>query len=174
MSDAHTPEQTGRHGVIAKSLHWGFLALFAFGIFKQAEDVAQLADAAFLRSEVLFALIFLGVLAARFFYMRLTGPTAVPSDAPAGLKRLSKLGHLAIYGALALIPVSGLSMAGLYAAGIASGPLMSGVLFLHEASVNLSFLLIGGHILAALYHRWKGDGIWSAMVPVWQERVRTS
>jgi len=35
--------------------------------------------------------------------------------------------------------------------------------------VNVSYVLILGHIGAAIYHRRKGDGIWSAMVPVWKE-----
>jgi|TARA_B100000900_G_scaffold379785_1_gene364950 cytochrome b561 len=35
----------------------------------------------------------------------------------------------------------------------------------------LSYWLIGIHIAAALYHRWLGDGVWNAMVPVWKERA---
>ncbi len=40
----------------------------------------------------------------------------------------------------------------------------------HEFFVQISYLLIVLHISAAVYHRRKGDGIWSAMVPYfWRE-----
>lgn len=174
MTDRQPEVHVRRHGIIAKSLHWGFLTLFAYGIYKQAEDVTQLSDTAFLRSEFIFAIAFLSVLFARFVYMRITGPTAVPETAPKQLRRLSKLGHLAIYGAVAMIALSGMGIGVLYTSGYTTGPLINAAVFLHEASINLSFLLIVGHVLAALFHRWKGDGIWSAMVPIWRERVRTS
>ena len=50
---------TKRYSPLAKVLHWGFILLFAYGIFKQVDDISQLEDKAFLRFEVLFALAFL-------------------------------------------------------------------------------------------------------------------
>ena len=40
---------------------------------------------------------------------------------------------------------------------------------LHEFSAFLSYVTIGIHVAASLYSRFKGEGIWNAMVPVWQE-----
>jgi len=43
---------------------------------------------------------------------------------------------------------------------------------LHEFSAFLSYVTIGIHIAASLYSRFKGEGIWNAMVPIWQESKR--
>ena len=62
---------------------------------------------------------------------------------------------------------------GLYSAEIKVGLLMDIALALHEFFVWCSGVLITGHVIAALYHRMQGDGIWSSMVPLWRERPRT-
>jgi cytochrome b561 len=40
----------------------------------------------------------------------------------------------------------------------------------HELAVSIIYWLIGIHILAAIYHRLKKDGVWSSMVPLWKEK----
>ena len=40
---------------------------------------------------------------------------------------------------------------------------------LHEFSAFLSYITIGIHVVASLYSRFKGEGVWNAMVPIWQE-----
>jgi len=40
---------------------------------------------------------------------------------------------------------------------------------LHEFSAFLSYITIGIHVVAYLYSRFKGEGVWNAMVPIWQE-----
>ena len=40
---------------------------------------------------------------------------------------------------------------------------------LHELSAFLSYITIGIHVAASLYSRYKGEGVWNAMVPVWRE-----
>ena len=40
---------------------------------------------------------------------------------------------------------------------------------LHEFSAFLSYITIGIHVAASLYSRYKGEGVWNAMVPIWQE-----
>ena len=42
-------------------------------------------------------------------------------------------------------------------------------LVVHEIAVHGGYLLIAGHAGAALWHRNQRDGIWNAMVPIWQE-----
>lgn len=102
--------------------------------------------------------------------MRRPRPTALPEDTPTYMKRAARAGHLAMYVSLAAIAMSGLMIGGLHAAGITAGPMMGLVLGLHEFSVTASYAFIGLHVAAALFHRLKGDGVWSSMVPVWRER----
>ena len=45
---------------------------------------------------------------------------------------------------------------------------------LHEFSASLSYLVIATHVGASLYSRLKGEGIWNAMVPVWQEKGKVN
>lgn len=158
------------HGWLARTFHWGFVAVLAYAIYKQVDNVTQLQDTALLQFEMIFAGAFLGLLALRFFYMRAMGGSAVPDDAPTAFKRLVRLGHLAIYASIGTIAASGLAIGALYGLGITAGPLMAMALGLHEASVTASYLIVAGHVIAAIFHRLKGDGIWSSMVPIWTER----
>ena len=50
-----------------------------------------------------------------------------------------------------------------------AGHSMGGAVGVHEVSASLSYALIGLHVTAALLSRLKGEGVWSAMVPVWRE-----
>ena len=48
-----------QHSLLAKFLHWFFVVLFGYGVFKQIENKDQLNDLALLKSEIVFAVIFL-------------------------------------------------------------------------------------------------------------------
>jgi cytochrome b561 len=65
-----------------------------------------------------------------------------------------------------MLPTTGLLIAGLFNSGI---PGMRIALTLHEFAAFLSYITIGIHVAASLYSRFKGEGIWNAMVPIWQE-----
>ena len=69
---------TGGYSKIAKTFHWGFVALFTYAVLKQVDDIGQLRDTALLRFEVLFASALLIMLGARFLYMRRTQQTSLP------------------------------------------------------------------------------------------------
>ena len=65
-----------------------------------------------------------------------------------------------------MLPTTGLLIAGLFSMG------MRGVEFaivIHEFSASLSYVVIALHVGATFYSRFKGEGLWNAMVPVWQE-----
>lgn len=160
------------HSRTAKILHWGFILVFAYGLAKQLDEVEELEDFALLQNEMLFASVFLIVLLARFAYMRATRPTALPNSTDQRTKRWAGAVHLAMYASLALIALSGLCIGGLYWTGTKSGLAMDIALIVHEIAVHGSYLLIAGHISAALWHRIRRDGIWNAMVPIWQESPR--
>ena len=81
--------------------------------------------------------------------------------------------HLGMYASLATIPITGLAIGGLFAIGFKSGLISDFVIELHGFVVSASYLLIAIHIIAAIYHRFKGDGVWTAMVPFWKESLKT-
>ena len=60
------------HTLLAKTIHWTFSILYAYGIFKQVEDLDELEDAALLNFEIFFAVVFLVIVMLRFFYKQKT------------------------------------------------------------------------------------------------------
>lgn len=159
------------HTNFAKILHWGFILLYAYGIFKQVDDISELENSQLLIFEVIFALIFLIIVIIRFFYMRqfevFLGAT---ETIPLAHKYLAKIVHWAMYFSFILLPLSGLAIAGLYSQGIKDGPLQVIVLGLHEFSASLSYVLIIIHVGAVIYSRIKGEGVWSSMAPFLKEK----
>jgi len=154
-----------RYSIIAKLMHWGFVLLFAYGVFKQVDDVAELSDPSLFRLEIVFAGIFLILLLGRFFYMTKTQRSALPENTSYIQKIAAKLVHLGMYISLGSIALTGLGIGGLYWIGLKDGLIMEAVISIHEFSVTATYWLVGVHILAAVYHRFKADGVWSAMVP---------
>ncbi|MEM1412396.1 MAG: cytochrome b/b6 domain-containing protein [Pseudomonadota bacterium] len=156
---------------MAKVFHWGFIGVLAYAWLKQVDEVEELEDASFLMEEFLFATVFLLLRLARFIYMRSTRPSALPASTPKRAKRLARAVHLAIYGSLALLAITGLAIGGMFAAGVSEGFVFGTVLWLHEVFYWASVNFIALHVIAALYHRYLGDGIWSSMVPVFKEKA---
>jgi cytochrome b561 len=75
-----------------------------------------------------------------------------------------------MYICLAAIPLSGLMIGLLFWLELKDGMLINIVIEAHELAVSIIYWLIGIHILAAIYHRLKKDGVWSSMVPLWKEK----
>ena len=155
------------HTTLAKFIHWTFTLLYAYGIFKQVDDLTELEDASLLNFEIMFATIFLIIVLIRYFYMKDT-PTLLGAheDVPKGHLFIAKTVHRLVYFSLIMLPTTGLLIAGLFNLG------MGGVevaIALHEFSAFLSYLVIALHVGASLYSRLKGEGLWNAMVPVWKE-----
>ena len=74
-----------------------------------------------------------------------------------------------MYASLAAIAISGILIGGIYWMGMKDGLLTEAIIAVHELAVTTSYLLIGLHISAAVFHRFKHDGVWNSMVPVWKE-----
>ncbi|MBT60678.1 MAG: cytochrome B [Euryarchaeota archaeon] len=170
------------HTVFGKVLHWGFVILYLYGIFKQVEDLSQLENSGLLWFEVAFALVFLAIVLMRYFYMR-QFDTFMGAWEPVPLAHtyLAKGIHLAMYACFILLPLTGLMIAGLYNQGytVNATPdeqqtVMDVVLGLHGLVADISYVLIVVHIAAALYSRLKGEGVWTSMVPVLKEKGPTS
>ena len=163
------------HTFLGKSLHWGFVLLYAYGIFKQIDDLSQLEDAALLRFEIIFASVFLLLVVIRYGYMW-RFETFQGSVVPIHRyhKRFARLMHVAMYLCLILLPVTGLAIAWLHTQGIGEDQLaMDVAIGLHGFSADLSYVLIAIHLVAALYSRIKGEGVWTSMVPIFTERGRS-
>ena len=170
------------HTKLAKSLHWTFIILYVYGIFKQVNDLQELEDKGILIFEIIFASIFLAIVILRYSYMR-RFKTFLGARKPVHIVHyyLARSVHRAMYACFILLPLTGLIIAGLYTQGytVNATPdeeqtIMDVVLDLHGAVADLSYILIFIHIAAAVYSRLKGEGVWSSMVPVLKENKPTN
>ncbi len=164
MKKSHTP--------LAITIHWTFSILYAYGIFKQVEDLEELEDASLLNFEILFAIVFLVIVMLRFFYMKDAKTLLGAHDEMhRGHLFIAKATHKMVYFSLIMLPTTGLLIAAIINAGL---PGMAIAIALHELSAFLSYITIGIHVAASLYSRFKGEGVWNAMVPVWRENSKRS
>ena len=158
------------HTFLAKIIHWTFIPLYAYGIFKQVDDIGALEDRTLLIFETFFASVFLLIVILRLTYMRrfktFQGATHPPHRIHAFI---AKSVHRGMYTALILLPLSGLIIAALYSQDIKTGPLQDVALEIHGFAATLSYVMIATHVSAALYSRVKGEGVWSSMVPILKE-----
>ena len=170
------------HTKLAKSLHWTFIILYVYGIFKQVNDLQELEDKGILIFEIIFASIFLAIVILRYSYMR-RFKTFLGARNPVHIVHyyLARSVHKAMYACFILLPLTGLIIAGLYTQGytVNATPdeeqtIMDVVLDLHGAVADLSYILIFIHIAAGVYSRLKGEGVWSSMVPVLKENKPTN
>ncbi len=159
-----------KYNFLARFLHWCFVIIFAYGIYKQVDDINQLEDISFFRTEIIFASVFLLFLIFRFFYMTKTQKTSLPDDTPKSQKFAAKMVHFLMYICLAGISVSGLLIGYFFSLDFRDEFLMYIIVGAHEFFVSIIYWLISIHVIAAIYHRLKNDGVWSSMVPIWKER----
>ena len=158
------------HTKLAKAIHWSFIVLYAYGIFKQVDDISQLEDNGLLIFEVIFASLFLLIVLLRYIYMRNSGTMSGSTVTVHPIHKLiAKSVHASMYVVLILLPLSGLAIAFLFNQGIKDGQLQSIALGMHEFAATASYVLIAVHVSAAIYSRIKGEGVWSSMVPILKE-----
>ena len=157
---------------IAKFMHWGFVLLFIYGLLKQIDELNQLEDKALLQFEVIFATVFVLLLLIRFIYMKTTQKSSLPDSTPKSQLLAARVVHYGMYACLALIPLTWLLICLLFLLGFEYGFLINAVVEVHEFSVSVIYWLIGLHILAAIFHRLKNDGVWSSMVPFLKEKEK--
>tara|TARA_B100000902_G_C27299151_1_gene911765 strand:- start:1465 stop:2031 length:567 start_codon:yes stop_codon:yes gene_type:complete len=155
------------HTFLAKLIHWTFIPLYAYGIFKQVDDLSQLEDASLLSFEILFATVFLIIVLLRYFYMKDT-PVLLGAheDVHKGHLLIAKIVHKLIYFSLIMLPTTGLLIAFLVSRDTGGIEIAVSI---HELSADLSYVVIALHVGATLYSRFKGEGLWNAMVPIWKE-----
>ena len=165
------------HTLLARSIHWSFILLYVYGIFKQVNELDELEDTNLLLFEIVFATIFLVIVILRYSYMS-RFKTLLGAREPVHIVHyyFARTVHKAMYACFILLPLTGLMIAGLYSQGytVNATPdeeqtIMDLVLDLHGAVADLSYMLIFLHIGAAIYSRIKGEGVWSSMVPILKE-----
>ena len=165
MTDNEKKNKNAGFSSIAKIFHWSFVIIFAYGISKQIEDIKQLDDLALLKFELTFAFLFILFLVTRFVYMKRTQKSSLPSDTPMVQKVMAKSVHYGMYIGMISIAFSGLFIGCLYWFGLKSGIIIETIVGWHEVSVSIVYWLVGLHLIGAIYHRFKNDGVWEAMVP---------
>ena len=159
-----------KYSFFAKFWHWSFVLLFVYGVAKQVDDIKQLEDKFFFQFEIIFALLFLFLLVIRFVYMNKTQETSLPDDTSKFQKIAARTVHLGMYITLAGTAVTGLLIGLFYWLDFKDGLLIDLLTAIHSFVVNALYWLIGIHIIAAVYHRLKKDGVWSSMVPFFREK----
>ena len=159
-----------KYSFIAKFWHWGFVLLFIYGVAKQVDDIEQLEDRFFFQFEIVFALLFLFLLVIRFVYMSKTQETSLPDNTPKSQKIAARLVHLGMYITLAGTAITGLLIGLFFWLGFKDGLFIDFLTAIHSFIVNALYWLIGIHIIAAIYHRLKKDGVWNSMVPFFKEK----
>ncbi|MBT3419770.1 MAG: cytochrome b/b6 domain-containing protein [Euryarchaeota archaeon] len=166
------------HTTTAKFIHWLFIVLYVYGIFKQVNQLEDLEDNQLLLLEIIFASIFLIIVILRYSYMR-RFKTFLGAREPVHIVHyyFARSVHKAMYACFILLPLTGLIIAGLYSQGYTENAtpdeeqtVMDLVLDIHGAVADLSYMLILLHIAAAIYSRLKGEGVWSSMVPILKEK----
>ena len=162
------------HTRLAKAIHWSFILLYVYGIFKQVGELDDLEDNHLFLIEVCFAITFLVIVLLRYSYMR-RFKTFLGAQEPVHIIHyyVARTVHKAMYSVFILLPLSGLMIAALYAKGYQDedGLLMGATLGIHGFAATVSYVLIATHIAAAIYSRIKGEGVWSSMVPILKEDI---
>lgn len=154
------------HGFITRGIHWVSAALIGYGYLKGLESVSQLADPAVLRFEVIYALGVGALFVLRFVWTTyFAGPTRLPADAPKWEHKLSRAVHIGLYASVFGIVLSGLAIALAYATPVLGGAGLAAAIGLHEVFLTTLPVLLGGHILGALWHKVvRKDGVFESMV----------
>ena len=153
------------YSLTAKIFHWGFVILFVYGISKQVDNINQLEDLVLLKFEIAFALLFILFLVIRFVYMQRTQISSLPPNTHRAQKFLAKAVHYGMYIGMISIASSGLVIGCLYWLGLKSGIIIESIISWHEVSVSIVYWLVGLHLIGAIYHRFKNDGVWESMIP---------
>ena len=154
----------------ARIFHWSFVILFAYGIFKQIENINQLEDLTLLKFEIVFSILFILFLVTRFVYMTRTQKSSLPPDTPGVQKVMAKAVHYGMYIGMISIAFSGLVIGSLYWLGLKSGIIIETLIGWHEVSVSIVYWLVGIHLIGAIYHWFKNDGVWQSMIPTLKRR----
>lgn len=175
------------YGTTARMLHWLvaalILAMIPVGLLMVQDGLDRsLGDALYLFHKNVGSLLIV-IIALRLVW-RLTHPPApLPATMPDWQRRVAGLSHLALYGLMVVMPLSGyvrvraggFPIEGLDALGLPtlvprSKPLADAASSLHELAAWALMAVLALHVGAALHHALiRRDGVWARM---WPPRAR--
>ena len=175
------------YGTTARMLHWLvaalILAMIPVGLLMVQDGLDRsLGDALYLFHKNVGSLLIV-IIALRLVW-RLTHPPApLPATMPDWQRRVAGLSHLALYGLMVVMPLSGyirvraggFPIEGLDALGLPtlvprSKPLADAASSLHELAAWALMAVLALHLGAALHHALiRRDGVWARM---WPPRAR--
>lgn len=175
------------YGTTARMLHWLvaalILAMIPVGLLMVQDGLDRsLGDALYLFHKNVGSLLIV-IIALRLVW-RLTHPPApLPATMPDWQRRVAGLSHLALYGLMIVMPLSGyvrvraggFPIEGLDALGLPtlvprSKPLADAASSLHELAAWALMAVLALHVGAALHHALiRRDGVWARM---WPPRAR--
>ena len=159
---------SANHTLLGKVFHWAFVLLYAYGIFKQIDDLSQLEDAGLLQFEIVFASVFLLLVVIRTATCGVSKRSRAPSFR-------STVTTSASHDSCTWRCISASSFfhspdsPSPPSTAVASKTDLPWMRLLHGFSADMSYVLIAIHVVAALYSRIKGEGVWTSMVPVFTE-----
>ena len=179
MADIKTfPQQRYSGGAMA--FHWTMAILIAaVGIMGLLfDDMPKAWKGPLVNLHVVLGVTIIALLAGRIWWRFTHRPPPLPAGTTPLNRQLSSLGHLALYGLMALVPLAGLSYQLARGRGIdfylfQVPPLMDrlpdiarplrGV---HSLSADALMLLALGHMALALWHQYvMRDGLMARMMP---------
>ncbi len=163
-------QSTSRYSAPSIAMHWltvvVFIGIYAAinvaDVFPKDSDARQLAkNLHFSLGLLVFGLVWLRIVLRVF-----GGTPAIVPPPPAWHVKLAKLGHLALYALMVVMPLVGWAVLSARGKPIVFFGLDVPALIgenkslgrtlkdLHELGGNLGYFLIGGHAVAALYHHY--------------------
>ena len=142
MSETSQEITKSGFSLTAKTFHWSFVILFAYGISKQINNINQLEDLALLKFEIAFAFLFILFLVVRFSYMTRTQKSSLPQNTPKIQKIAAKSVHYGMYIGMISIALSGLVIGFLYWLGLKSGMIIDIIIGWHETDVSCHPIII--------------------------------
>ena len=161
------------HGIVAKTLHWGTMGLLLFAYIDNGDVTNALRNPASMRMEAYLGLVVAAVFALRFVWMQRfnQGASRLPATAPVWEHWASRLAHYSLYLCVLAIVATGLLIPAAQRWG-GSG-LLRGAVDLHEFVTSATLVMIGAHIVAALWHKLvRRDGVWESIgTPWWQPKL---
>ena len=172
-----------RYSAVAMALHWAMAAILVPMLFLGGELIRAPSGSILPTLHASAGVTVLLLAIARIWWRLANLPPEIPAGTPALERAAAKLTHGLLYAMMILIPVSGAFAYSGYADehpsnavasffGVLSIPsfgLLSSHLMcdIHGLLVNLTFGLVGLHVLAALKHQFVSrDGLFWRMLPL--------
>lgn len=170
------------YGAVSITLHWLMailiIAVYTFmelrGIFPKDSEPRQTMKAIHFMLGLVVLLMVIPRTALRLFSVT----PAIKPEPPAWQQQLTRIVHLALYVLLVTMPIAGwllLSAAGkpipffglhLPALIEENKELAENIKEIHETGAAIGYFLIGGHVIAVLYHHYiKRDNTLNRMLP---------